>query len=1128
MKPRLKKNVSHFSLTGTESVLKGLDQHNEFISTSQSGEKINQRKNSTQTAQTTAKEDNIDLKIFEYLEMFERRYQQDKELRADSKFEDRFFNAVMRCDIVKSRVGNMMTSASAMTLLSGSAQNYASGKYPGLLDDSPGLRRRFRESMDLTKIQNDIQELRSQFDTSKETRNEQEVQMKALQEQLERLKIQLYESSKGGGFVGAGDQKQVEKQSRLETMRSEIEALEERLELKAYAILTKSQSHRGPQKRDNSDAHEIEVMRASEDPNSLAQKRLDSGIIPVTLSLEKEDEDKDSVRQAEDEDNKLDEAFNSFTSPNRNHNSPKNSDKFKKVPLLNLKVAESSQGKGGSRGSLEAGDGNETPTLGYYSDVKRQQRMSTSGFGISHNENPDMKILNQSDGQIFNNSTQRQKVIGSQEYGGNEGNTVLTMLHTRKIMRKSKPSGALQVPNFVKSEKRVQRPGNHLNLKKTTNLNDRLSHNKDPYLAGQGVNHGSLDVASDNRKAFFGDQKLPLNPSFRKKNKEDFFPFKTESFFRSQKANQRYLNQQNLQDSPEHSKKHAMRKKHLQQNTNPADRVDHKRDFVLTSYEVVDTEESQDRYMSRQSEQRESRASGQHTPDQDDSSQSVERIDLRSNKQDSYQDLRGYNQQFYQRKNNIFGQNSSPEENPKKKLFQESRAQRNDQNRAGNFSEQDYLNEDPELSRNLCFDSYEEDGDNNSYGHHQGGSLILNSPNKYEMSKARRNTFGMVINYPKDLQAQKNILQGNPRAKKISVSHRHVSRPNPNNLSPDYRYRDQRNTQHFKRQITPPKTDSSRKRQDLGLRGYNSNQNIIINETFKAESPQGFASDFKKKDDSIHHNIKLNHSQEVTYPVKGYRKHQNTHGRNLNNPSLKQGPKIVQHKSGPQYKSKMSQMAGGNEEHMQKLRQLKASHKQRPMIHIPYDGFNNIKGLSHPLTPPNRNSLINDDSMNIPRSRYIEKSPVRNSSVLAQGSTSPVGYEENKNGFKAQKKPGRSNKNTKRTHSIKGKKGRNEVKVFDRKVDEFDALRCGSVGDEENERNFYYGSPKVEELDHKSRDSKEEGSFIDIQSLQNSRNYLNESMVSMPGSDIQNLRITNYFWNPRYMRTGVSSFPFDK
>lgn len=65
-------------------------------------------------------------------------------------------------------------------------------------------------------------------------------------------------------------------------------------------------------------------------------------------------------------------------------------------------------------------------------------------------------------------------------------------------------------------------------------------------------------------------------------------------------------------------------------------------------------------------------------------------------------------------------------------------------------------------------------------------------------------------------------------------------------------------------------------------------------------------------------------------------------------------------------------------------------------------------------------------------------------------------------------------------------------------------------------------------------------SFIDINStvgdnesrfsealLKSSNTFLNESMVSMASRNIQKLRVSNYFWNPRYMRTGVSSFPYN-
>lgn len=40
-------------------------------------------------------------------------------------------------------------------------------------------------------------------------------------------------------------------------------------------------------------------------------------------------------------------------------------------------------------------------------------------------------------------------------------------------------------------------------------------------------------------------------------------------------------------------------------------------------------------------------------------------------------------------------------------------------------------------------------------------------------------------------------------------------------------------------------------------------------------------------------------------------------------------------------------------------------------------------------------------------------------------------------------------------------------------------------------------------------------------------NPLNESMMTIPREDLDQLRVYNYFWTPRFMRTGVSSFPFD-
>ena len=41
-------------------------------------------------------------------------------------------------------------------------------------------------------------------------------------------------------------------------------------------------------------------------------------------------------------------------------------------------------------------------------------------------------------------------------------------------------------------------------------------------------------------------------------------------------------------------------------------------------------------------------------------------------------------------------------------------------------------------------------------------------------------------------------------------------------------------------------------------------------------------------------------------------------------------------------------------------------------------------------------------------------------------------------------------------------------------------------------------------------------------------NSLNESMVTVPRLNCASMRVYNYFWTPRYLRTGVSSFPFDE
>lgn len=62
---------------------------------------------------------------------------------------------------------------------------------------------------------------------------------------------------------------------------------------------------------------------------------------------------------------------------------------------------------------------------------------------------------------------------------------------------------------------------------------------------------------------------------------------------------------------------------------------------------------------------------------------------------------------------------------------------------------------------------------------------------------------------------------------------------------------------------------------------------------------------------------------------------------------------------------------------------------------------------------------------------------------------------------------------------------------------------------------------------------------IDISSQENSNrsfskmsgigvNSLNENIATIPRNDLDDMRIYNYFWTPRYLRTGVSSFPFNQ
>lgn len=52
--------------------------------------------------------------------------------------------------------------------------------------------------------------------------------------------------------------------------------------------------------------------------------------------------------------------------------------------------------------------------------------------------------------------------------------------------------------------------------------------------------------------------------------------------------------------------------------------------------------------------------------------------------------------------------------------------------------------------------------------------------------------------------------------------------------------------------------------------------------------------------------------------------------------------------------------------------------------------------------------------------------------------------------------------------------------------------------------------------------------LLDGESYKPRINPLNESMATMGNSNVNNMRVFNYFWTPRYLRTGVSSFPFDK
>lgn len=53
-------------------------------------------------------------------------------------------------------------------------------------------------------------------------------------------------------------------------------------------------------------------------------------------------------------------------------------------------------------------------------------------------------------------------------------------------------------------------------------------------------------------------------------------------------------------------------------------------------------------------------------------------------------------------------------------------------------------------------------------------------------------------------------------------------------------------------------------------------------------------------------------------------------------------------------------------------------------------------------------------------------------------------------------------------------------------------------------------------------------SFINGKNFQGPVNKLNENIATIPRENLDELRIYNYFWTPRYLRTGVSSFPYSE
>lgn len=95
------------------------------------------------------------------------------------------------------------------------------------------------------------------------------------------------------------------------------------------------------------------------------------------------------------------------------------------------------------------------------------------------------------------------------------------------------------------------------------------------------------------------------------------------------------------------------------------------------------------------------------------------------------------------------------------------------------------------------------------------------------------------------------------------------------------------------------------------------------------------------------------------------------------------------------------------------------------------------------------------------------------------------------------------------------------------KINMLNSFDVDSKPIERNQAQYQAGNRPDQEDKAPSRSSR--GSFVEVQTLASSQfgGNLNESMMSMASRDINSLRVTNYFWNPRYMRTGISSFPYD-